>query len=226
MLNLFYCAIFVVLLWVPFVWYHTQVNGVISWLHTGVTLFNAINAMICIWEIALYRHSALIQEHYEKSLKPKYGQKFPPGFFLLDSVSFSEALTLKHWSQIWSTYALLDPAYADSKTFQFWVDVGNGHFFLIPTLLFSACVTVDSSFVSELLTVRNQAIITLVMNYVMIHGTFLYYASYLHSKKWVGCSTGAMVFVSFCNGLWVFFPSVAIYCCYHAIQDNSWQIFY
>jgi hypothetical protein len=221
MFNIIYCCIFVGLLWLPFVWYHTEAHG-FSPLHATITLFNAINALICVWEIALYRYADLIHDHYEKQLKPKYGQRLPPGFLLLDPAPLSRALTLKHWSAIWSTYALLDPAYADSKTFQFWVDVGNGHSFLIPSILFSFCVTFDifESYMSP----RNQGLIACMFQYVMMQGTFLYYASYLYSKKWVGCSLGGKCFVAAANALWVIFPSIAIYCSYHAVQDNSWEI--
>lgn len=221
MYNILYCCIFVGLLWLPFVSHHTEAHG-FSLLHATITLFNAINALICVWEIALYRHADLIHIHYEKQLKPKYGQKLPPGFLLLDPAPLSSALSLEHWSAIWSTYALLDPAYADSKTFQFWIDVGNGHSFLIFSILFSFCVTFDTS--EEYMSPRNQGLISCICHYVMMQGTFLYYASYIYSKKWVGVSFEGKAFVAAANALWVIFPAIAIYCSFHAVHDDSWQL--
>lgn len=222
MLNIIYCSIFVGLLWIPFVNYHSK-TYVFSPLQATVTLFNAINALICVWEIALFRHSKLIETVYKKKLKPKYKQRLPPGFVLFDSAPLSKAFSLEHWSQIWSTYSLLDPAYADSRTFQFWVDVGNGHFFLVPTILFSFCISFE--YMEEFMSPRNQALIACVCQYVMMHGTFLYYASYIHSGKYKGVSTAGKVVVAFANFLWILFPSIAIYACYHAIQEDSWNVF-
>ncbi|KAL3943718.1 MAG: hypothetical protein SGBAC_002225 [Bacillariaceae sp.] len=185
--------------------------------------------LICIWEIILYHHAAWIEYHYKTHLKPKYGQRLPPGAVLLDSAPLSQALTGKHWAQIWATYSLIDPAYADGSTFQFWIDVGNGHCFLIPSLLFSFAITFDADessifCFSGMVSPRTQGLMVCVFQYVMMQGTFLYYASYIYSKKWVGVSLGGKLFVTVANILWVIFPAIAIAAAYHAVHDNSWQV--
>ena len=52
---------------------------------------------------------------------------------LFRGISLSEALSLKTWASIWSTYAMIDPSYADTRSFGFWIDTGNGISTLIPT---------------------------------------------------------------------------------------------
>lgn len=232
--NIVYCSIFVVLCWAPFVYYHTiqHDNNIVSILHATVTLFNAINSLICIWEIALYKYANYISTTYNQHLKPKYGQKLPSGFVLLDkSDSLLDAFSLQHWSNIWSTYSLLDPSYADSTSFGFWIDVGNGHFFLLPSLLLSFCITVDeiwlSNITSQYLSPRNVGLFGIICNYVMMHGTFLYFASYIYNKRYVGCTVSSILVVIIANSLWIIFPIITMYTCYYAIHTNTWNtIFY
>ena len=221
--NIIYCIIFVLISWIPFVYYHTMQYQVFSILHAIVTLFNAINSLICIWEIALYKYANFIHDTYHKKLKPKYGNKLPSGFVLLDkSKTTSDVFTLQHWSQIWSTYSLLDPSYADTTTFGFWIDVGNGHFFLLPSYLLSIGITFDTTFLSTYIEPRNIALLGIICNYVMMHGTFLYFASYVYNKRYIGCSTSSRIVVLIANSLWIIFPTITIYCCYYAIHTNTW----
>lgn len=45
---------------------------------------------------------------------------------LFQDISLSQALSFSFWSTIWSTYALMDPAYQDCTSWGFWIDTGNG----------------------------------------------------------------------------------------------------
>ena len=116
-------------------------------------------------------------------------------------------------------------SYADSKSFGFWIDVGNGHFFLLPSYLLSLGITWDGVIDYLGLSPRNQALIGIVSNYVMMHGTFLYFASYLYNRRYDGCSIGSRLVVAFANGIWIAFPALSIYACWHVVQDDSWDIF-
>ncbi len=224
--NILYASAFVLAAWAPFLAARarntTQPNphaSLLSPLHAAVTLFNAINALICTWEIALFRHRDLIRNTYLE-LKAKYGQRLPPGFVLLDSAPLADALTLRHWSKIWSTYALLDPSYADKASFGFWIDVGNGCFFLLPSLMMNLAISIDSG-----LPPRLVALCCVVFNYVMLHGTVLYFCSYLLNQRYRGCTSAGVTVVILANGLWVAFPALAIYSCTDVVLRGSWQIF-
>ena len=50
------------------------------------------------------------------------------------SMRLSEILSPSFWSQIWIDYSRFDPAYADSRSAGYNVDVCNGHSTLPPTL--------------------------------------------------------------------------------------------
>ena len=61
MLAFFYASAFVLLFWAPFVYYHREVHGVVNPTHCALTLFNAVNVLICLWEHALFLHRDRIE---------------------------------------------------------------------------------------------------------------------------------------------------------------------
>ena len=61
--------------------------------------------------------------------------------FLFEDVSVARLFTLEYWSVMWSTYCALDPSYADTTTFGFCVDIGNGVTTLAPTIIFALGMT-------------------------------------------------------------------------------------
>ena len=66
--------------------------------------------------------------------------KLPP-IYLFQPVELSELFGLSHWAQMWSDYCALDPSYADSTSFGFCIDVGNGFTTVLPSLAFMVGMT-------------------------------------------------------------------------------------
>jgi hypothetical protein len=52
--------------------------------------------------------------------------ELPRPMILFQDITLDQAISLEFWSTIWSTYALMDPAYQDCTSFGFWIDTGNG----------------------------------------------------------------------------------------------------
>jgi hypothetical protein len=141
MLAFFYVSAFVVGAWAPFVWAHREVHGAVNPAHVALTLFNAVNLLICLWEHALFLHRGKIRREHAR-LKRKHGDRaLPKPLCLFEDISLAQALSYEHWSIIWSQYSLLDPSYADQRSFGFWVDSGNGLVTLPATLLLSHAAT-------------------------------------------------------------------------------------
>ncbi len=101
----------------PLWWYHHELHGVLNASQLALSLFCSINVLICLWELSLFYHRATIKAHYTamKKLLPTGG--LPQPMFLFEHVSLLDALTLRFWSKVWSTYSLMDPSYSDSHTF-------------------------------------------------------------------------------------------------------------
>ena len=73
-------------------------------------------------------HPATRRTGFTRPAHPKFGQCW-------------QLFTLEYWAVMWSTYAALDPSYADTTTFGFNIDIGNGMSMIIPTLIFSIGMT-------------------------------------------------------------------------------------
>lgn len=110
-----YVTLFVVLTTGLLIHYHHEVHGVVNLAQAGLGLFCSINLLICIWEIGLYVNRRLIREQYLE-MKSKLKGALPKPMFMFEEVSLRQALTLKHWAKVWSTYSLMDPSYSDQTT--------------------------------------------------------------------------------------------------------------
>ena len=88
MLAFAYVCAFVATLWVPFVVADAarrapgalergacvELIGAVDWTLASLLLFNAVNALICVWEIALWVHRENVQRLHEGYIK-KFGDK-------------------------------------------------------------------------------------------------------------------------------------------------------
>lgn len=218
-----YAAAFVLALWAPFVYAHVRAYGehlepAAVATHAALCLFNAINVMICLWENALYLHQGAIKAEYAK-LKRRHGKALPPDGGLFRHVALRDAITLRFWATaIWSTYSLLDPSYSDCTSYGFWIDTGNGVSMPIPTLLLSVGMTWD------VVPPRVLGAIALVANWQMLYGTVLYFSSYVHNRRYVGCSTFSVTVVVIANGIWIAFPALAMRVGWSLVESGTVNI--
>jgi len=225
MLAFVYVSAFVVAAWLPFVWFHHAHHGVVNPAHVTLTLFNAVNLLICVWEHALFLYRAeILREH--KKLKVKHCAKgkraLPSPLCLFENITLRQALSHKHWSVIWSQYSLLDPSYADPKSFGFWIDTGNGIVTLPATLLLSYHPTFYDADVS-LWQPRTVGVIGMIFNYQMLYGTVLYFASYRLNRYHEGASRATVMIVIAANAVWFVFPGWWMAVCWEIVQTNTWD---
>jgi hypothetical protein len=88
MIAFAYVCAFVATLWVPFVvadaarrapgalerFACVELASAVDWTLASLLLFNAVNALICVWEIALWVHRENVQRLHEGYIK-KFGDK-------------------------------------------------------------------------------------------------------------------------------------------------------
>eukprot|EP00197_Chlamydomonas_leiostraca_P009167 CAMPEP_0202876214 /NCGR_PEP_ID=MMETSP1391-20130828/28660_1 /ASSEMBLY_ACC=CAM_ASM_000867 /TAXON_ID=1034604 /ORGANISM="Chlamydomonas leiostraca, Strain SAG 11-49" /LENGTH=180 /DNA_ID=CAMNT_0049558013 /DNA_START=33 /DNA_END=575 /DNA_ORIENTATION=+ len=171
--------------------------------------------MICLWEMSLFFHRKLIRSQY-LSMKRKYEGKLPSPMFMFEHVSFLEALTLKHWAKVWSTYSLMDPSYSELNSFGFAIDCGNAFTAIIPSILLALSCTWD------IMPAKTMGLVGIISNYQMLYGTVLYFFSYVINERWKGRPGLALVIAS--NGVWIAGPLLSMYACYIMLSTNSYAI--
>lgn len=220
MLAFFYVSAFVVGAWAPFVWAHREVHGAVNPAHVALTLFNAVNLLICLWEHALFLHRGKIRREHAR-LKRKHGDRaLPKPLCLFEDISLAQALSYEHWSIIWSQYSLLDPSYADQRSFGFWVDSGNGLVTLPATLLLSHAATYAGTS-SYWMSTKAVAVAGIVFNYQMLYGTVLYFCNYRLNRYDVSASRGSVATVIVANAIWIVFPLWWMAVCWDVLTTDS-----
>lgn len=219
-LAIVYTSLFVVATSGPLVYKHWELHGGLNLLQALLALFCSINVMICVWEIGLFVNRGLIKSQFLSMKKRLKKNELPDPIFLFEHVSLMDALSLKYWAWVWSTYSLIDPSYSDQTTFGFFVDVGNGFTTILPTILFAVCMT------WPLYSARFVGIISLIKFYQECYGTIIYFFSFFLNERYKGKPFAQLAIVILSNCIWIVFPLLGLYASYQMIMRDDYSIFY
>lgn len=165
--------------------------------------FTWINVMIALWEISLNLRISLVERQHKQFVADYRGRELDRvRDFFTAPIRLREIARPSTWAQVWSSYSLFDPAYANRKSFGFWVDSGNGYVTLIPSLLFVYGLTFD------IMPARTLGIMGLIIFWMMFYGTVLYYVAYFFNKEHVGHTKRDLaIFIGGTNSLWILAPA-------------------
>ena len=201
---------------------HHRTHGGFDLDQIGIAFFLWLNAIIALWEIALFLRIDFIEAQYARFRAEYQGRELERvKDFFGTKVPLSQILSPTTWAEIWSSYALFDDSYANRRSFGFFIDVGNGFSTLVPTLLCLYGMTYP------ILPARVLGIVLLILNYQMWYGTLVYFSSYVFNKCYIGHSPGNVaLFVGLSNGLWFTFPLWAMYVAIVLIYSNSYAVFH
>ena len=200
--------------------WHLKTHGLLNTVHAMLAVFLTINAWICICEIALLCYPAHIQRE-SAGFIAKYGASKLPPVFLFRGVSLRDALSLKYWSVMWSTYASLDSSYVDTTTFGYCVDVCNGVSTLLPTIVFAAGMTSHA-----LLSPRVLGMLGLVSFYQEFYGTVVYFFQFFFNRRHDKLSRSLVLGVVVpANAIWIAFPVLGMWACSRLIREGSFAVF-
>lgn len=199
---------------------HHQAYGGFDLDQIGIAFFLWLNAIIALWEIALFFRIDFIEGQYARFRQQYAGRELDRvKDFFATKVPLDKILSPTTWAEIWSSYALFDDSYANRRSFGFFIDIGNGFSTLVPTLLCLYGMTYP------LLPARLLGIVLLLLNYQMWYGTLVYFTSYVFNRRYAGHSRGNVaLFVGVSNGLWFTFPLWAMYVAIVLIYADSYAV--
>ena len=184
--------------------------------HLTLTVFLAINLLICIWEISLGAQIGTIEGWHHD---PESKRQRPRGSVFTAMASPRDLFTTKLWARVWSEYAVYDPGYARRGSFGFAIDVGNGWSTLLPSLFFLVGMT--AGMVSPVVL----GLVGALIFYQKFYGTCLYFFQYLYNRRFEGRPlSGVLAVVGGTNGVWLVFPAVGLYVCMRLILDGRFDI--
>lgn len=213
-----YIALFVVGWTSLLIKYHYDLHHLFNKTQICLALFLVINTMICLWEIALFIHIPLIKRNSERLLR-----KTPSGslgtLFLFQPLSLRAALSLETWSEIWTVYSLVDTSYANSDSFGWSIDTGNGISALVPSIVLAIGMSNH-----DLMSPKTLGCIGLASYWQMCYGTLLYFFQYVYHKRWKKHGNSWMhivCLVVMTNVFWIVFPLLGMLTSVRMIQAED-----
>ena len=186
----------------------------------ALLFFNNLNLLIAICEIILGVRIRTIQADYRK-LQEKYKGKEAEGCVAYLFQPMPNVFDSRPWSQMWASYALLDPSYQNQESFGFFVDFGNGMSTILPCLLWNYAMAYPDS-VSPLLV----GCVGLASYWQILYGTLVYWLSYWFNERYKGRTVAEVVgFIGCTNGFWVVFPIYGIRIAVIILRDGNLDVF-
>ncbi len=200
---------------------HHQTHGGWNVHQMALAFFLWLNFIIALWEICLFLRIDRIETDYARFKGEYVGRPLDRVKDLFFSkISVAQIFSPTTWSEIWSSYALFDPAYADRKSFGFWIDTGNGFSTSIASLLCLFGMTY------QFMPARAFGLVLLIACYQMGYGALIYFCAFFFNKNHVGHRTGDLaLFVGLSNGIWIFFPGWGIWAAIQTIYSDSYALF-
>jgi hypothetical protein len=205
------------LLWVGVpVALHRARHGVVNGWQLTLALFLAVNLLICVWEISLWRRIDDIRRWFAL---PRTSAERPHGNLYTTRVSLREACSSRLWARTWLGYAHWDDGYADPKSFGFAIDVGNGLVTLVPSVLFLLGMTFP------IFSPVVLGVLGLLLFYQKLFGTALYFFQYVFNRRYQGRPlAGVLAVVGGTNGVWLVFPLLGVYVCLRLVLERSFDV--
>lgn len=185
-----------------------------------LSLFLMINLLIAYWECCLYWRRDYIEERtrYWRERQAGTGQA-PAVEFLTSSVPLRRILSPTVWADIWATYSQYDSSYADRRTYGFNVDIGNGFFTPIASLVLLGAMTF------EFLPAVLAGILGVVLFWQWFYVSSLYVVSFFVAKRHRKVSSAEVwIYVIGPNSVWVLFPVLGLYVAVRLILDGNYAV--
>ena len=196
------------------------VHGDLNAVHGLFSLFFSTNLLICYWEACLYLRRDYIEKRavYWRERRRETGRT-PAVEFLTTRVPLRRILSPAVWADAWATYSMVDESYADRRTFGFTVDIANGFFTPVPTLVLYAAFTLG--FLPAVATGILAAMLFWQWTYV----SSLYWVSFFVAGRQALITKGEfLVYVGAPNAFWVLCPAFGLYVSVRLILDGNYSV--
>lgn len=185
-----------------------------------LSLFLMINLLIAYWECCLYWRRDYIERRAIYWSERRAGTGRTPAIeFLTSSIPLRRILSPTVWADIWAVYCQYDESYADRRTYGFNVDIGNGFFTPVASLVLLGAMTF------EFLPAVAAGILGVALFWQWFYVSSLYVVAFFVAKRHreIG-SAEVWIYVIGPNAVWVLFPLLGLYVAVRLILDGSYGI--
>ena len=195
-------------------------NGDLNVIHGLLSLFFSTNLLVCYWEICLFlkRDSIEGRAGYWRTRQRETGRT-PAIEFLTARVPLKRILSPAVWADVWATYSLVDGSFSDRRTWGFNVDVANGFFTPVPTLVLYAAFTLN--FMPAVMA----GILGLMLSWQWTYGTTIYWVSFFIARRQRLITRGELfVYIGALNVPWVLFALLGMYVSVRLVLDGDYGV--
>ncbi|MCY3773236.1 MAG: hypothetical protein OXG98_14620 [Gemmatimonadetes bacterium] len=194
--------------------------GDINLIHCLMSLFFSTNLLVCYWEVCLFLKRDYIETRteYWRRRQQETGRT-PAVEFLTTRVPLRRILSPTIWADVWATYSLFDGSFSDRRTWGFNVDVANGFFTPIPTVILYGTFTVE--FMPAVLA----GILGLMLSWQWTYMTSVYWVSFFVARRQRLITRGEMyLYIGALNAPWVLFALLGLYVSARLILDGDYGV--
>lgn len=185
-----------------------------------LSLFLMINLLIAYWECCLYWRRDYIEKRARYWSERRDATGWTPAVeFLTSSVPLRRILSPSVWADIWAVYCQYDDSYADRRTYGFNVDIGNGFFTPIASLVLLGAMTF------EFLPAVVAGILGAVLFWQWFYVSSLYLVAFFVAKRYRKISNSELwIYVIGPNSIWVLLPLLGLYVAVRLILDGNYAV--
>ena len=203
------------------VYLHHATHGVFNVHQVALAFFFGLNAIVAFWEVCLFLEIDRVETQFAKLETAYAGRELEQAkSFFGSKIGFRQIFAPSTWAELWSSYALFDPSYADRKSYGFFIDVGNGFLTLLPSLAIAYGMTY------HVVSARILGLVMMMVCYQMWYGTVIYFASYVKNRRYRGHDKrNVALIVGLSNGVWFTFPVWGIWIAIQLIYTDSYGVF-
>ena len=215
-----FAALAVVLLTMIGIGTRYYVAGDFNAIHALLSLFFSTNLLVCYWEICLFLKRDYVEERTEYwRIRRRETGRTPAVEFLLTRVPLKRIFAPSVWADVWATYSQVDGSFSDRRTWGFNVDVANGFFTPLPTLVLYAAFTFD--FMPAVLA----GMLGLILSWQWAYATSVYGVSFfMAGRQRLITRTELFVYVGALNAPWVLFGLLGMYVSARLILDGDYRV--
>lgn len=196
------------------------VNGHLNAIYCALSLFFSVNLLICYWEVCLFRQQDLIRQRAEhwRRWREETGRT-PAVEFLTAEIPLTRILSPAVAADAWATYSLYDGSYTDRRSYGFNIDIANGFFTAVPSLVLYAAFTV--AFLPALVA----GILGVMLFWQWVYATSVYLASFFVAgrHKLIRRADVAIYIWGFNSG-WVVCGLLGLYVSIRLIVDGDYTV--
>ena len=199
---------------------HAGKGGPDKSFHTVPRRAFSINLLVCHWEICLFLRQDYVvsRTDYWQGRKKETG-RMPMPEFLATKVPFRRVLSPTVWADAWAAYSVFDDSYMDRRSCGVNVDIANGFFTPIPTLILYTAFTVN------FLPAFFAGILGVALFWQWTYVTSVYWISYYVAGKHNQVSKSDLyAYLWGTNGPWVLFALLGLYVSIRLVIDGNYSV--